>query len=166
MDTPAGGGGYTVPGAFQTFKLSTAGGTLTAGQTYTFSCNVYLPAPLAPANNAFVLLQFANYSGGLNNDAGSNSLSTASSANYGNPPGGAIPLATGVWTPISVTETIPVSVGGTNVESIGVYILDINSDTTATFYWDNASLVPEPSTVAMALTGLLGLVAFAKKRRV
>jgi hypothetical protein len=49
---------------------------------------------------------------------------------------------------------------------VGAYALNINADANAHFMFDDMVLVPEPSTVAMALTGLLGLVAFAKKRRV
>jgi hypothetical protein len=162
IDTPAGGGGYSVPGAFQNFAA-------TAGQTFVFSGNIYLPAALTPNGNGFALLQLGFFTGAPpNNYGGGTEISSASSANYGQPAGGGgINIPVGVWTPISVTGTA-MNVGLNTVNSVGAFILDINSDTTATFYFDNMDLevVPEPSTVMLAVTGLLGLVAFAKKRRV
>jgi len=162
IDTPAGGGGYSVPGAFQNFAAS-------AGQTFVFSGNIYLPGALTPNGNGFALLQLGFFTGAPpNNYGGGTEISSASSPNYGQPAGGGgVNLPVGVWTPISVTGTA-VNVGLNHVNSVGAYILDINSDTTATFYFDNMSLtvVPEPSSVMLVLAGLSGLVMFARKRRV
>ena len=65
--------------------------------------------------------------------------------------GGGVPLPQGVWTFASVTGIAP---AGTN--SIGAYMLDINADANADFYFDDmgltATAVPEPASL-----GLLGL---------
>src|SRR5439155_15174815 len=70
---------------------------------------------------------------------------------------------TGVWIPLTVTATAPA--GAQSVQAF-----DLVLDATAiNVYFDDHDLevVPEPSSIALALTGLLGLVAFGwKKRRV
>jgi hypothetical protein len=151
--TPDNGGGYSVPGAFQNFTAS-------AGQTYTLSGWVYTPNVLPPAGNDFAILQLQFWS----DTAYSVANGGAVGVNIGQPAGGGgVPLPQGVWTFASVTATAPAGTQG-----VSPYALDINASPNADFYFDDLSLtiVPEPSTVAMALTGLLGLVAFAKKRRV
>lgn len=67
------------------------------------------------------------------------------------------------WIPLSVSGTAPAGTAFVELEA-----LHVNSPANegGSVYFDDLSAVPEPSTVAMALTGLLGLVAFAKKRRV
>jgi len=66
------------------------------------------------------------------------------------------------WIPLSVTATAP---AGTQSMQMFDLVLD-QTPTTVYFDAQDLELVPEPSTVAMALTGLFGLVAFAKRRRV
>ena len=153
--TPDNGGGYSVPGAYQNIAT-------TAGQTYTLSGWVYTPNLLVSNSNDFAILQMQFWNG-----AGySNANGGAVGVNIGTPIGPGpttVGLPQGVWTFASVTATAPVGSDG-----VSAYGLDINADANADFYFDDLSLtvVPEPSTVAMALTGLLGLVAFAKRRRV
>jgi hypothetical protein len=152
VDEPGGGGGYSVPGAFQNIPAS-------AGQTFTLSGWVYTPNLLVSNSNDFAILQLSFWTG-----SGYSNASTVVGVNVGTPIGPGpttVALPQGVWTFASVTATAPAGAGG-----VGAYALNINADANAHFMFDDMVLVPEPSTVAMALTGLLGLVAFAKKRRV
>jgi hypothetical protein len=49
---------------------------------------------------------------------------------------------------------------------MGAYILDINADANADFYFDDMSLtVPEPTSLALSALGLLGLPLFFIRRR-
>ena len=58
----------------------------------------------------------------------------------------------------SVTATAP---AGTN--SMGAYILNINADANADFYFDDMSLnVPEPASLSLLAVGSLG---FLRRRR-
>jgi hypothetical protein len=161
IETPSGGGGYSVPGADQVFAAS-------AGQTFIFSGWIMAPQTLTPNGNGFALLQLGFFTGAPpSNYGGGTEIGSASSPNYGQPAGGGgIDLPAGVWTYAAVTGTAA-NVGLNHVNSLGAYILDINSDTTATFYFDNMSLVlvPEPSTVALVLSGLAGGFLFLRKRR-
>ena len=152
--TPDNGGGYSVPGAFQNVAA-------TAGSTYTLSGWVYTPNLLVSNSNDFAILQLSFWTG-----SGYSNASTVVGVNVGTPIGPGpttVGLPQGVWTFASVTAVAPAGAGG-----VGAYALDINADPNADFYFDdlNLTVVPEPSTVAMALTGLVGLVAFAKRRRV
>ena len=151
--TPGGGGGYSVPGAFQNFPAA-------AAQTFTLSGWVYTPNLLVSNSNDFAILQLQYWS----DNAYSVADGGAVGVNVGTPIGPGpttVGLPQGVWTFASVTATAPAGTLG-----VSAYAENINADANATFYFDDMVLVPEPSTVAMALTGLLGLVAFAKKRRV
>jgi hypothetical protein len=155
VDLPGGGGGYSVPGAFQNVPT-------TAGQSYTLSGWVYTPNLLVSNSNDFAILQLQFWNG-----AGySNANGGAVGVNIGTPIGPGpttVGLPQGVWTFASETVAAPAGSDG-----VSAYALGINADANGTFYVDDMSLtlVPEPSTVAMALTGLVGLVAFAKRRRV
>ena len=159
--TPGGAGGYSVPGTYQDFAA-------TAGQTFVLSGWVYTPNVLPAAGNDFAILQLSFYTGAPpSNYAGGTALSVYG-VNVGEPAGGGgIPLPQGVWTYASVTGTA-LNAGLNHVNSVGAYILDINADANATFYFDDMSLtvIPEPSSIMLALTGLCGLVVFARKRRV
>jgi len=153
IDEPGGGGGYSVPGAYQNIPI-------TAGQSYTLSGWVYTPNLLVSNSNDFAILQMQFWNG-----AGySNANGGAVGVNIGTPIGPGpttVALPQGVWTFASVTAVAPAG-----SDEVSAYGLNINADANAHFMFDDMSLVPEPSTVAMALTGLFGLVAFAKRRRV
>ena len=153
VDEPGGGGGYSVPGAFQNVPAA-------AGQTFTLSGWVFTPSLLVSNSNDFAILQLQYWSDGAYSVANGGAVGV----NIGTPIGPGpttVSLPQGVWTFASVTAVAPAGTLG-----VSAYGLNINADANAHFMFDDMSLVPEPSTVAMALTGLLGLVAFAKKRRV
>jgi len=157
LDTPDNGGGYSVPGTYETFAA-------TPGEQFTFSGFVYTPNALVTNSNDFAILQMAFFPGGApNNYAGGTQIGNAVGVNVGTPAGGGgIALPQGVWTPASVTATAP---AGTN--SMAAYLLDINADTNGDFYFDDTSLtatnVPEPTT--LGLLGVTGLVALRRRRR-
>lgn len=153
IDEPGGGGGYSVPGTFQNFPAS-------GGQPFTLSGFVYTPNLLVSNSNDSAILQLQFWS----DSAYSVANGPAVGVNVGTPIGPGpttVALPQGVWTFASISAIAPAGTLG-----VSAYGLNINADANAHFMFDDMSLVPEPSTVAMALTGLLGLVAFAKKRRV
>jgi len=150
----AGPGGFTVPGAFQTFAANPS-------DTFTYTAFGLQPAVPAVNVNTWGALQITFWSGPLGTGTNLGTTDTSpGNAKVGNKIDSS--SASGVWIPVSVTATAPAG-------TASVQVFDLVLDATATtVYFDdhNLVLVPEPSTVAMALTGLLGLVAFAKKRRV
>jgi hypothetical protein len=153
--TPDEGGGYSVPGSYQVFAA-------TPGETFEFSGWVYTPNALAVNGNDFAIFQLSFFSGSPpNNYAGGSQVGNTSGVDIGEPAGGGgVALPQGVWTYASLTATAPV---GAN--SLGAYILDINADSSADFYFDDMSLtvVPEPSTLALTAMGLA--VPFFIRRR-
>jgi hypothetical protein len=155
LDTPDNGGGYSVPGTYQDFAAS-------PGETFTFSGWVYTPNVLLVNANDFAILQLSFFTGAPpNNYAGGTGVGSAVGVNIGQPiGGGAVALPQGVWTYASVTAT-----AGAGTQSMGAYILDINADANADFYFDDMSLtaVPEPTT--LALVGLGGLSLFRRLRK-
>jgi hypothetical protein len=143
-----------VPGAFQQFAAN-------PGEAWTMTGFGMTPTALNGAPG-FGILQITFFSGP--NGTGSN-LGTVETA-----PGTAKASAQinntttpGVWTPLSVTGHAPATTQSMQAFAL---VVDFGSSGPEGVYFDDMTLVPEPSTVAMALTGLLGLVAFAKKRRV
>ena len=92
-------------------------------------------------------------------DSLNNTLATFSSINAtaGSP--------TDVWMPLTASGVAP---AGTADATIYTLHLSSPANYGGSIYFDDLSVVvvPEPSSVVLALTGLLGLVAFAKKRRV
>jgi hypothetical protein len=130
MEMPGGGGGYSVPGAYQVFGAS-------AGQTYTFSGWVRTPNALVTNSNDFAILQISYFTGAPpSNYAGGTGTATFG-VNAGTPAGGGgIALPQGVWTYASVTALAPT---GTN--SLGAYLLNINADSNGYFAFDDTSLV-------------------------
>ncbi len=149
----AGPGGFTVPGAYQTFPAS-------AGQIFTMTAFGLTPTVPGTNVNTWGALQITYWSGpaGTGSNLGTAETSPGN-AELGNEINGTNAVA-GVWVPLSVTATAPAGTA-----SIQVFDLVLDA-TPVTVYFDDQTLVPEPSTVALALTGLLGLVAFAKRRRV
>jgi hypothetical protein len=156
--TPDNGGGYSVPGTYQDFAAS-------PGETFTFSGWVYTPNVLPAGDNDFAILQLSFFTGAPpNNYAGGTGLGAFGvdvGSPAGTPPAGTVPLPQGVWTYASVTATAPATTA-----SMGAYILDINADANADFYFDDMSLtVPEPTSLALSALGLLGLPLFFIRRR-
>jgi len=150
--TPDNGGGYNVPGTYQDFAAS-------PGETFTFSGWVYTPNVLPVAGNDFAILQMSFFSGSPpSNYAGGTQEGPTDGVNIGQPAGGGgVPLPQGVWTFASVTGTAP---AGTN--SMGAYMLDINADANADFYFDDMTLnVPEPASLSLLAVGSL---AFLRRR--
>jgi hypothetical protein len=155
MDTPDAGGGYSVPGAFETFAA-------TPGETFTLSGWVYTPNVLPVNGNDFAILQISFFAGTPpNNYGGAPAVGPAIGVNVGEPAGGGgVPLPQGTWTYASVSAPTP---AGAN--SVEVFALDINADANADFYFDDLSLtvVPEPTT--LALLGLGAAAMLAARRR-
>jgi hypothetical protein len=147
LDTPDNGGGYSVPGTYQVFAAS-------PGETFTLSGWVYTPNALPVNGNDFAILQLSWFTGAPpNNYAGGTGLGSVG-VNIGQPAGGGgVPLPQGVWTFASVTAVAPAT-----TQSMGAYLLDINADANADFYFDDMSLtaVPEPSTLSLISLGVLG----------
>jgi hypothetical protein len=157
MDTPDDGGGYSVPGTYETLAA-------TPGQQFTFSGYVYTPNALVTNSNDFAILQMAFFPGaGPSNYLGGTQIGNAVGVNVGTPAGGGgLALPQGVWTLASVTATAP---AGTN--SMAAYLLDINADANGDFYFDDTSLtataVPEPASLGML--SMVGLAALRRRRR-
>jgi len=150
----AGPGGFTVPGAYQTFPAS-------GGQVYTMTGFGLTPTTIAAVANSWGALQITFFAGpnGTSNNLGTVETSPGN-AKVGNHIDSTSTLSN--WIPLSVTATAPAG-----AQSIQVFDLVLDQTPTKVYFDDQSLvLVPEPSTVAMALTGLLGLVAFAKRRRV
>jgi hypothetical protein len=150
------GGGWAVPGAYQQFAAS-------AGQQFTFSGFGLTPTPLLfpPANNpgfpwTGLQISFFNAGGtdiGTVETGGAGAYATAASKiEVGEP--------AGVWTPLTVTATAPVGTA-----TIQVFAITLDSNPTTGYFDDlDLQLVPEPGTIGLVLTGLLGLVAFGWKK--
>jgi hypothetical protein len=157
LDTPDNGGGYSVPGTYQALAAS-------PGETFTLSGWVYTPNVLVANDNDFAILQLSFFSGAPpNNYAGGTSTGPAVGVNVGDPAGGGgVALPQGVWTFASVTAVAPAGTA-----SLGAYILDINADANADFYFDDMSLtaVPEPSTLVLAGLGGLSMLLFLRQQK-
>jgi len=162
MDAPAGAGGYSVPGAYQVFAAS-------AGEQFTLSGWVYTPSALVSNSNDFAILQLSFFTGAPPSNYGGGTGLSVYGVNVGTPIGPGpttVGLPQGVWTFASVTGTA-LNQGLNHVNSVGAYVLGINADANGTFYFDDMSLtiVPEPSTVALVLTSLVGGFLVLRKRR-
>jgi len=160
MYTPDNGGGYSVPGAYEVF-------TCAAGQAFTLSGWIYTPNTLPTLGNDFAILQLSFYTGAAPSNYGGGTGLSVYGVDVGQPAGGGgVPLPKGVWTYASVTGTA-LNQGVSHVNSFGVYLLDINADANADFYFDDLSLtqVPEPSTIALVLASMAGGILFIRKRR-
>lgn len=148
-----GGGGYTVPGAYQQFAAL-------AGQQFTLSGYGLTTAAL---NNdgTFGALQITYFSGpnGTGNNLGTvetspgNALASAQ-INYNS--------TVGTWIPLSVTATAPAG-----AQSMQAFTITIDASA-APIYFDNLTLtataVPEPSILALSGMGGLGLFSLLRRR--
>jgi len=156
LDTPDNGGGYSVPGSYQVFAAS-------AGETFTLSGWVYTPNVLPVNGNDFAILQLSFFTGAPpNNYGGGSGVGSAVGVDVGQPAGGGgIDLPQGVWTYASATGT-----AGAGTGSVGAYLLDINADANADFYFDDIHLtqVPEPSSLTLIGIGI-GTLSVWRSRR-
>jgi hypothetical protein len=156
LDTPAGGGGYSVPGTYQDFAAS-------PGETFTLSGWVYTPNALVPNSNDFAILQLSWFTGAPPNNYGGGTGLGSTGVDVGTPAGGGgVALPQDVWTFVSVTATAPA-----DTASMGAYLLDINADSNGTFYFDDMSLtvVPEPTTLSLGALGALSALPLYLIRR-
>jgi hypothetical protein len=148
-----GPGGFSVPGAFQTMN------GVFAGQAWTMTgFGLLAVQPLAATT--FGGLQITFFAGPDGTGANLGTVETSpGNALFGNHIDSTSPV--GVWIPLSVTAHAPAG-----AQSVQVFPITIDQ-TPIQAYYDDMSVIPEPSSIALALTGLFGLVAFGwKKRRV
>lgn len=143
-----------VPGAFQQFAAS-------GGQAWTMSGFGMTPTLLNGAPG-FGLLQITFFDGpnGTGNNIGTVETSPGNAFGSAQVNGASAP---GVWNPLSVTAHAPATAQSMQAFCL---VVDFGSAGPEGVYFDDLTLVPEPSSIALVLTGLFGLVAIARKRRV
>jgi len=148
-------GGFSVPVAWQTFVAS-------PGQTWDFQ-GFGLVTNVLPANATFGLLKI------IWDDASTNDLQ-AGTVLIGTGVGPANP---GIESAHVDSTTTPNTwkfmeaegVAPANTAFVRLFVLNVDQSAAKIWFDDlNAVLVPEPSTIGMALTGLLGLVVFGWKK--
>jgi hypothetical protein len=160
MNAPYVAPAYSVPGAYQIVPA-------VAGDTYTMTGWVYTPNTLVSGSNDFAILQMSWYQtptgGAAAGPTGGQTVGTDVGTPGGTPPASTVALPPGTWTYATVTGVAP-----SGTEGVGAYLLNINADSNANFFFDDITLVddsvtPEPTTVA--LLGLAGLPALIRRRR-
>lgn len=155
-----GAGGFTVPGAYQTLPAA-------PGLEYDLTGYGYAPFAPGPAMTYGILqITFYDGPGGTGNNLGSIDVSAGGTVTG---PGNAqvsgeinSSSPTGVWLPLDtgIAEAPP------GAESLQAFTLVVDQNP-AVVYFDNLSLVlvPEPSTLALIGTGVLGLFTVNCTRR-
>jgi hypothetical protein len=131
------------------YQVTTAG----AGGVYTLTADFMTPTGITSSGYvpAVIQLTFFNAAGA---DIGTvETGGVGAKANQYNP--------TGLWQTASVTATAPV--GAAYVGSYLAFMEFGNQTQADTLYWDNANLVPEPSTLALLA---LGIPAFLLRRKI
>src|SRR5208282_6290471 len=127
------------------------------GDTFTLSGWVYTPNALPLLGNDFAILQLAFYTGAAPNNYAEGSNTAIFGVNVGQPAaGGGLPLPPGVWTYASVTGTAPAGTA-----SLGAYLLNIDADSNADFYFDDMSLTVIPAEPPVITNQPSGLVLTA-----
>lgn len=138
-------GGWDGAGAYQTLAAS-------ANQTWTLNGFALNPSGDALQGTGFGFIQL------VFKDSSDTAIGTFGSANVGS----ASP--TDVWIPLTATGLAP---NGT--VAVSVYTLKLGGPLNpgGSIYFDDLSVtvVPEPSSIALALAGLLGFVTVLRKRR-
>jgi hypothetical protein len=129
-------------GAYQNIAAS-------AGQSWTLNGFALNPSGDAMQAGSFGLIQL------VFKDASLNTLATFSSANF------AAGAPTDVWTALSASGVAPA-----NTAYASIYTLHLSSPSNAggSIYFDELSAVPEPSSIALVLVGLVGFVTVLRKR--
>jgi hypothetical protein len=149
----AGGGNFSVPGAFQFVPAQ-------AGISYLLTGFAFVPTALpGGTSEGFLQITFVDSTttvnlGTVQTSPGNALLSSV--VNSSSP--------TGTWIPLSVTATAP---AGTAYAEPFTLVLDQNP---TTVYFDDLSLTavpaPEPSTLALAGLGFAGMFYFIRRRGV
>lgn len=136
---------WGTPGAYQ---IDTG---VTPGQTYTFSVWAYQTASFTTAGG-LVQLGFENSALG--------GISTVE--NPGNTVGITVNGPVDVWTEYSVSATVP---AGDSDAVVYLMAQDYNNPDPVAIYYDGASLVPEPATIALLGMGLALPLYLIRRRK-
>lgn len=153
-----GPGAFAVPYAFQTFPTNSF---QVVNPHYIMTGFGLTPAAITPAVTSYGVLEITFFSGP--NGTGVN-LGTAETPGNGQFSAVHIDSTTplNTWVSMTVTAHAPVS-----AQSVGFYALVLDQTPTHVYFDDltAAQVIPEPSSYALVLTGLGGLVMLARKRR-
>jgi hypothetical protein len=152
----AGGGNFSVPGAFQTFPAN-------PGETWDFQGYMLTPSTL-PANATFGLLKIV-WSNGVN-DLPPGPINIGQAGPAANPGIEALPFLNSASTPNSWQFTQAQGVAPAGTTQVSMFALFVDQSA-GTGYFDDldATKIPEPATIALLGTGALGCVSLARRHR-